>query len=942
MNRSILRGAAVLCLLFCAVATQAQQSSNTATFMYFDNVTKNNWQLAYGIDGYSLSIPNESYLPNGISLSVVNSMFWNWATPDVSSRGLLNPANNVSSATTWYDSTQFSILVDIPGGKVEQFTLYALDWDSQGRSETVQAVDADTNTPLASQTVSNFSNGVYLVWDISGHVRFNITRMAGPNAVISGVFVGGNDNAIHVPADLPTIQSAIDAASPGGTIVVAPGTYQENINFEGKAVTLTSSGGPSVTTIDGGGNATVVTFANGEGPSSVLNGFTVQNGLGSLATAGGIQIANASPTITGNVITKNRAPAALGIYVDGGSPLIENNIITQNNSQVGDAEGGGGILVDAGGASPANPQIIGNTITNNSVALGGIGGGIAVEYFSRAVIQGNLIANNTAYNDGGGIAIQDYDGAVIVQNVIVNNTTIDGVGGGVSVSTPEGVTVIVSDNTVAMNNAAPPENISGIDIGSLAQLYTFTNNIVVAPTGQFAVFCETENGAVLPTLSYTDAYAPGGQAWGGTCNYGSQVGNISVDPLFVNLSISNFHLQPGSPAIDAGSNSAPDLPSTDFDGHSRIFNGTVDLGAYEYQGLTSVSISLPALNFPTQAVGVSSQPLTLTLTNSGSTALQINSIGTTGNFSETDNCQTSKGIAPGQFCQINVVFTPTAGGPQTGQLLVAANLAGSPLSLSLSGIGRTSSTGAAATLAGTDTATQGNWQTQYGSEGYSIAIGAQKLPTYDPSFAVQNQLNWTWAASTTDPRALRIPGGSGGTATTWYSSSSFSLDVNIGDGNSHQVALYLVDWDLGGRSETVQVVDAVSNSPLASTTVSSFTNGVYLLWSISGHVRINISPNSGPNAVVSGVFFGGPPSQAPAPPSLGITKTHSGHVSQGQQGFAYTLTVTNAAGAGTTSGTVTVTESVPSGLSLVSMAGSGWTCPTNTAYCTRNDPLSGG
>jgi uncharacterized repeat protein (TIGR01451 family) len=75
-------------------------------------------------------------------------------------------------------------------------------------------------------------------------------------------------------------------------------------------------------------------------------------------------------------------------------------------------------------------------------------------------------------------------------------------------------------------------------------------------------------------------------------------------------------------------------------------------------------------------------------------------------------------------------------------------------------------------------------------------------------------------------------------------------------------------------------------------------------------------------------------------PSLKIVKTHTGNFAQGQQGATYTLTVSNNTGAATTSGTVTVTDTVPSGLTLVSMAGTGWNCAANT--CTRSDALAGG
>src|SRR5688572_11313853 len=112
---------------------------------------------------------------------------------------------------------------------------------------------------------------------------------------------------IRVPADHSTIQSAINAAVNGDTIEVAPGTYTENLNFLGKAIRVTSEQGPQVTVIDGSGQqSSVVVFASGEGPQSILNGFTVRNGNatgGSSFRGGGIRIQNSSPTITGNIVT---------------------------------------------------------------------------------------------------------------------------------------------------------------------------------------------------------------------------------------------------------------------------------------------------------------------------------------------------------------------------------------------------------------------------------------------------------------------------------------------------------------------------------------------------------------------------------------------------------------------------------------------------------------
>ncbi len=167
------------------------------------------------------------------------------------------------------------------------------------------------------------------------------------------------------------------------------------------------------------------------------------------------------------------------------------------------------------------------------------------------------------------------------------------------------------------------------------------------------------------------------------------------------------------------------------------------------------------------------------------------------------------------------------------------------------------SAGAAASFTGLDTSTQGNWHGAYGAGGYAIANDSQSVPAY-ATFAVQSQSNWTWATGTSDPRALACGSCTGRIASAWYTFSTFNFDLNLTDGNTHQIALYAVDWDsyMGGRSETVQVVDANSNTVLDTRSVSGFSNGVYLVWNISGHVHINVTNNNASNAVISGLFFG--------------------------------------------------------------------------------------
>jgi hypothetical protein len=158
-----------------------------------------------------------------------------------------------------------------------------------------------------------------------------------------------------------------------------------------------------------------------------------------------------------------------------------------------------------------------------------------------------------------------------------------------------------------------------------------------------------------------------------------------------------------------------------------------------------------------------------------------------------------------------------------------------------------------ATFVSLDTTTEGTWKGMYGSDGYEVVNDTVNYPSY-AQVSLSNQSLYTWAASTSDVRALQKAATADRIAATWYAESSFDIDINLTDGHTHQVEVYCLDWDLAGRAQRIDVLDAASSALLDSRNISGFSSGQYLIWNLSGHVKLRVTKTAG-NAVVSGLFF---------------------------------------------------------------------------------------
>jgi serine protease len=342
---------------------------------------------------------------------------------------------------------------------------------------------------------------------------------------------------INVPADQPTIQDGINAAVNGDTVLVAPGTYNENINFGGKAITVTSSGGAKVTIIDGGNQGSVVTFDSGETNASVLSGFTIQNGNSS------------------------------GVYMDFASPRVEHNIIANNT-----AEFGAGMYIL--GASTA--RVVRNTFTGNTASAGG--GAIGLFGAGEVFIEDNLITKNNGASQGGAFWIVNEADEIIVQNVMYDDVASSGTEFYSSIpQSTYGFRLI--NNTIVSTNPSADATVIADGFNPNAELI---NNIIVAPGDSAALLCNPVYQDGPPIVKFNDAWSPKGIWFGGMCAGDDwKHGNLSANPEFVGHT--NFELQDSSRAVNAGTTKAPHLPKTDFVNKPRIVDGKIDMGAYENQ-----------------------------------------------------------------------------------------------------------------------------------------------------------------------------------------------------------------------------------------------------------------------------------------------------------------------------------------------------------------------
>lgn len=357
-------------------------------------------------------------------------------------------------------------------------------------------------------------------------------------------------------------------------VVIDGNTFQEHSNVEvyhGGGVWIVSNGNiivsnnifQSNSTRNSGGGARIQSRGH-----IIVSGNTFRDNRTGWLGGGGLSIANSTfVTLSNNVFQNNSAEDGGGLNYQGGSIILSGNIFRSNTA----TRDGGGLYVG------------GTTVVMNS----------------------NILQSNSAGNFGGGLCVNNVSTAILSKNILQNNSA-DIAGGAMASS----AYMIIAQNDVIADNISPWDSVYIYGGTLMAHHWTMVNN------GSYAL--TTDGGMAVLTNTIVTSHTIGGFAGanitadhtlffnsGTPCSSGAScTNNLFGNPQFINPITGDYHIGPGSAAVDQGINAGV---ATDIDDEPRPMRSGYDIGADEQP-------PAPTASFTSSGYGWVGQTILLTNT----------------------------------------------------------------------------------------------------------------------------------------------------------------------------------------------------------------------------------------------------------------------------------------------------------------------------------------
>lgn len=399
-----------------------------------------------------------------------------------------------------------------------------------------------------------------------------------------------------------SIQDAVDKAGTNDTVWVGAGRYTRpanftnyigtNVVFINKPLVLRSSNGvPESTIIDGGGSSRGIAVFYLQTTSNlfVIDGFTVTNcyatNMGGGLLFNGDNLCRWTGVVVNCIITHNTVAwgtnngsfrdtigargGGIGRYnwnVSAGCGLIVTNCVIRNNTALkgpgaADTSAGGGLYITGYGT-----PVVADCLIENNTSGDGAG---EHNYMASTLLERCVIRNNTATAGGGGLMLGSS--AATIRNCLIYNNAAATYGGGIYNTYANNPHII---NCTITSNTAPAVYGAGIRV-------RFASQGAGLRVCNSIIYSNAYNADLLSDI-YTNFF------FTNTCIFSTNdlvaeacTGNFTNSPEFVDFAGQDFHLAPGSPCVNAGTNQDWMTNEVDLNGEQRIRYGTVDVGACE-------------------------------------------------------------------------------------------------------------------------------------------------------------------------------------------------------------------------------------------------------------------------------------------------------------------------------------------------------------------------